>query len=241
MLIHSPRQRLRVNRLEQGLGRKLPDSSIKSHGVGIHYIAMRDSYQFYYKGELSDSADQIDWPAHAGAFKLETTAIIFLNFLPGYLERTGVLDFVEAAPTGVFFSGLSLPDKRIFLFRGVPVSKFRGAVKNFYYIFPDLPSSQASSKSSNRECSAVVLTLQASRPLICFIGLSQHSGAFASSALVSKLFPQFSHSKTNFAVMNSSTRGLFVVLSVFAADYFSLNVFCKIRDLHFGVKHVFVP
>jgi len=47
------------------------------------------------------------------------------NF-PGYLERTSVLDFVgaassrdrfnsrlEAAPTGVFFSNLGLPDKRI--------------------------------------------------------------------------------------------------------------------------------
>jgi hypothetical protein len=45
---------------------------------------------------------------------------------PGYLERTSVLDFVgaassrdrfnsrlEAAPTGVFFSYLDLPDKRI--------------------------------------------------------------------------------------------------------------------------------
>jgi len=37
-------------------------------------------------------------------------------FLPGYLERTSVLDFVEAAPTGVFFSKLGLPDKRIILF-----------------------------------------------------------------------------------------------------------------------------
>ena len=47
-------------------------------------------------------------------------------FLPGYLERTSVLDFVgaassrdrfnsrlEAAPTGVFFSNLGLPDKCI--------------------------------------------------------------------------------------------------------------------------------
>ena len=45
---------------------------------------------------------------------------------PGYLERTRVLDFVgaassrdrfnsrlEAAPTGVFFSYLGVPDKRI--------------------------------------------------------------------------------------------------------------------------------
>ena len=48
------------------------------------------------------------------------------NINPGYLERTSVLDFVgaassrdrfnsrlEAAPTGIFFSYLSLPDKRI--------------------------------------------------------------------------------------------------------------------------------
>jgi hypothetical protein len=47
------------------------------------------------------------------------------NTYPGYLERTSVLDFVgaassrdrfnsrlEAAPTGVFFSNLGLPDKR---------------------------------------------------------------------------------------------------------------------------------
>ncbi len=32
--------------------------------------------------------------------------------IPGYLERTSVLDFVEAAPTGVFFRKLGLPDKR---------------------------------------------------------------------------------------------------------------------------------
>jgi len=45
---------------------------------------------------------------------------------PGYLEKTSVLDFVgaassrdrfnsrlEVAPTGVFFSNLGLPDKRI--------------------------------------------------------------------------------------------------------------------------------
>ena len=46
----------------------------------------------------------------------ETCQLIFLGsgiLLPGYLERTSVLDFVEAAPTGVFFSYLSLPDKRI--------------------------------------------------------------------------------------------------------------------------------
>ena len=49
--------------------------------------------------------------------------------LPSYLEKTSVLDFVgaassrdrfnsrlEAAPTGVFFSNLDLPDKRIILF-----------------------------------------------------------------------------------------------------------------------------
>jgi hypothetical protein len=48
---------------------------------------------------------------------------------PGYLERTSVLDFVgaafsrdhfnsrlEAAPTGVFYSYLDLPDKRIKVF-----------------------------------------------------------------------------------------------------------------------------
>jgi len=63
----------------------------------------------------------------------------------GYLERTSVLDFVGAASTDVFYSYLSLPDKRI------------------------------------------------------------------------------------------------VVLSVFQADCFPLNVFCKIRDLHFGVKHVVEP
>jgi len=53
-------------------------------------------------------------------------------YLPGYLERTSVLDFVgaassrdrfnsrlEAAPTGVFFSYLSLPDKRIYLFQAM--------------------------------------------------------------------------------------------------------------------------
>jgi hypothetical protein len=33
--------------------------------------------------------------------------------LPGYPERTSVWDCVEAAPTSVFFSYLSLPDKRI--------------------------------------------------------------------------------------------------------------------------------
>ncbi len=51
-------------------------------------------------------------------------------FLPGYLERTSVWDFVgaassrdlfnarlEAAPSGVFFSNLGLPDKRIFYLR----------------------------------------------------------------------------------------------------------------------------
>jgi len=51
---------------------------------------------------------------------------IFVHFIkPGYLERTPKLDFVgaassrdrfnsrlEAAPTGVFFSTLDLPDKR---------------------------------------------------------------------------------------------------------------------------------
>jgi hypothetical protein len=58
----------------------------------------------------------------------------FLIPIPGYLEKTSVLDFVgaasdsaelvagsrdrfnsrlEAAPTGVFFSNLDLPDKRI--------------------------------------------------------------------------------------------------------------------------------
>jgi len=38
---------------------------------------------------------------------------LFIIPEPGYLERTSVLDSVEAAPTGVFFSYLSLPDKRI--------------------------------------------------------------------------------------------------------------------------------
>ena len=50
----------------------------------------------------------------------------FLIPIPGYLEKTSVLDFVgaassrdrvnsrlEAAPTGVFFSNLDLPDKHI--------------------------------------------------------------------------------------------------------------------------------
>lgn len=54
-------------------------------------------------------------------------------FLPGYLERTSVLDFVgaassrdrfnsrlEAAPTGVFFSNLDLPDKRLKYLRCEP-------------------------------------------------------------------------------------------------------------------------
>jgi hypothetical protein len=53
----------------------------------------------------------------------------FFYNLPGYLERTGVLDFVgaassrdrfnsrlKAAPTGVFFSYLDLPDKCIDLY-----------------------------------------------------------------------------------------------------------------------------
>jgi len=53
----------------------------------------------------------------------------YLIQLPGYLERTSVLDFVgaassrdrfnsrlEAAPTGVFIINLGLPDKRIKLF-----------------------------------------------------------------------------------------------------------------------------
>jgi len=38
-------------------------------------------------------------------------------FLPGYLEKTSVLDFVGAASTGVFFSNLGLPDKRILYLR----------------------------------------------------------------------------------------------------------------------------
>jgi len=55
----------------------------------------------------------------------------FLIPIPGYLERTSVLDFVgaassrdrfnsrlEAAPTGVFFSNLDLPDKRIPVYMG---------------------------------------------------------------------------------------------------------------------------
>ena len=42
----------------------------------------------------------------------------FLIPIPGYLEKTSVLDFVEAAPTGVFFSNLDLPDKRIPVYTG---------------------------------------------------------------------------------------------------------------------------
>ena len=42
----------------------------------------------------------------------------FLIPIPGYLERTSVLDFVGAAPTGVFFSNLDLPDKRIPVYTG---------------------------------------------------------------------------------------------------------------------------
>ena len=51
------------------------------------------------------------------------------NFYPGYLGKTSILEIVgaassrdrfnsrlEAAPTGVFFSNLDLPDKRIILF-----------------------------------------------------------------------------------------------------------------------------
>ncbi len=49
---------------------------------------------------------------NAGFLCLHSPDCRLIN-IPGYLERTSVLDFVEAAPTGVFFSNLDLPDKRI--------------------------------------------------------------------------------------------------------------------------------
>jgi hypothetical protein len=62
------------------------------------------------------------------------------------------------------------------------------------YIFPDRPSSQGSSKSSKRECSAVALKPQAFNSSDGFIALPQHSGISDSSALVSTVFPQLTHS-----------------------------------------------
>jgi len=70
---------------------------------------------------------------------------------------------------------------------------------------PDLPSSQGSSRLSNRECSAVVLIPQESSPSTC-MGLPQHSGILESSASCSALLPQFTHSKFTFSAMNSSLK-----------------------------------
>jgi hypothetical protein len=55
--------------------------------------------------------------------------------------------------------------------------------------YPDRPSSQGSPRSSNRECSAVLLVWHASSPSAC-MGLPQQAGIFESSASISVLLPQ---------------------------------------------------
>jgi hypothetical protein len=62
--------------------------------------------------------------------------------------------------------------------------------------YPARPSSHGSSKSSKRECSAVVLRPQAFKSSAGFITLPQHSGDFVSSAATSTVFPQLAHSYT---------------------------------------------
>jgi hypothetical protein len=63
-----------------------------------------------------------------GSYISEAISIVHITkfqiTIPGYLERTSVLDFVEAAPTGVFFSNLGLPDKRITIFNDQNIEVF---------------------------------------------------------------------------------------------------------------------
>jgi len=51
-----------------------------------------------------------------------------IKIIPGYPERTGVVGYVEAVPTAVFFSYLSLPDKRKIILKPLDARQTLGKV-----------------------------------------------------------------------------------------------------------------